>query len=107
MLEFTVKLHSLVHIHASCVHAAALYHTTVGVFVGAVIFGHVTLHSVAWATPLYVAAKSHVCFVDAIVFQFASKFTVYVTFAFVVCAYKFIYALVLDDVNVTFSCHAV
>ena len=88
MLEFTVKLHSLVHIHASCVHAAALYHTTVGVFVGAVIFGHVTLHSVAWAVPLYVAAKSHVCFVDAIVFQFALNFTVYVTFSFVVCAYR-------------------
>ena len=50
------------------------------------IFGHVTVQLVAWAFPLYVAAKLHDLLVASIVFPFALNVTLNVTCAVFVCA---------------------
>jgi hypothetical protein len=81
------------------VHAAALNQITFGVFVGAVIVGHVAHVDVAWAVQLYVAGIVLLTLVALIVFPFSTKFTLNVTASFFVIAYHVLLSLLLVNVN--------
>ena len=86
LLVLNVILPLLVHTHASCVHAALLNHTTVGVFACPVITGHVAHVDVACATPLYVSGIVLLTLVALIVLLFALKFIVNVNAVFLLWA---------------------
>ena len=74
--------------------------TTVGVALGAVIVGIVTLQLVAWAFPLYVEAIVQLkSLVLDNVELFPFTFAVYVIGLFVVIKYHVLLALLLDNVN--------